>query len=183
MPSTPRGKLLAFAGLIALMVVTAAACENIPDNVSIDSLTGPRGEAGVQGEAGPQGEAGLRGEAGLQGETGSGGSPGPQGLIGPKGDIGFAGPPGPAAKLTFYTVEIRGSVPDARIGTITASCDPGDVVTGGGYHMTSTVATQASVISSAPQEDTGWSALMLNPPGGFERMAVTVFARCMVVKP
>ena len=179
-------KKVVLLSLIALTVVSMVGCKGISD-AGADGLAIVQGDAGIQGDtglqdaAGPQGEVGVKGEPGFRGhtgDTGPAGSPGPRGEAGPKGDVG---PPGSVAALTFYSVEVRGTVPDARIGVITAPCNPGDVVTGGGYHITSAVAYQAQIQSSTPQGDSGWSAKMLNRSGGFETVAVTVHARCMVV--
>jgi hypothetical protein len=111
---------------------------------------GPHGDPGPQGLAGPAGNDGAPGPAGKDGPQGSPGKDGPQGAPGkdgpqgapgkdgPQGAPGKDGPQGPAGKdgangatnLTVRTVSTPGGQGDFVIAT--ATCLPGEHVTGGG---------------------------------------------------
>jgi hypothetical protein len=88
------------------------------------AISGPQGE---QGPAGPQGEQGPKGDQGPRGEQGS---EGPQG---PQGEQGEEGPPGPPGATNVRVRTITESPPTTGARkTIFASCNAGEVATGGG---------------------------------------------------
>ncbi len=70
-----------------------------------------------------------------QGPPGSQGDKGDQGLPGLKGDKGDQGDPGMPGILGFYTRTALVNVPPSTFGEAYADCDPGDVVTGGGFQL------------------------------------------------
>ena len=101
---------------------------------------GPTGPAGPTGATGPQGPAGPAGPTGATGAIGPIGPTGPQGLTGAPGVPGPAGPAGPTgpAGAGIQTQIIIGSNSPVPAGTGTvqasASCPPGEHITGGGYN-------------------------------------------------
>jgi hypothetical protein len=106
--------------------------------------TGATGPMGPEGEEGPQGSIGPIGPIGPQGETGLTGSPGPQGEQGPQGETGLTGSPGPQGEQgpqgpegppftpRIYTVvELAFNEVEDSTSEVEASCEVGDVLTGG----------------------------------------------------
>jgi collagen triple helix repeat protein len=110
---------------------------------------GPQGPAGEQGPTGPQGETGATGPAGTtgpqgpQGEIGARGATGPAGPQGPQGEIGATGPAGPdkiLEKRQAVSQSPPGSIPIVQPGgtfTANAECNSDEIVTGGGYSISS----------------------------------------------
>ena len=96
----------------------------------------------------------------------SDGVPGPQG---PPGPAGPAGPAGPTSVLGFYKVTVVFNCPGPGICSLVpppiASCDPGDVATGGGAYRDPGPASGSPLQDFAaipyPQD------LTSNPPTGF----------------
>jgi hypothetical protein len=78
---------------------------------------------------------------------------GPTGLQGPQGPEGPAGPPGPTGGLSGYEiVESHPATSDinpGQVGTVSAYCPEGKVVTGGGY---SDHSASLQIISGYPVE-------------------------------
>ncbi len=88
---------------------------------------GPQGPKGDKGDTGPQGIPGPQGPTGPQGPAGPVGATGP---VGPQGPTGPQGPPGDRQ----IVVTVRSIVHPAGTPSETdVSCNPGEVLTGGGY--------------------------------------------------
>jgi hypothetical protein len=120
-------------------------------------------ERGARGPAGAKGEKGQRGKKGRAGEDGK---------VGPKGDTGPRGAQGPALELVTYSVSASTSGEAGRLMTVSASCDEGDLATGGGFDTDGTILASVGVGGSSP---TGWQAIAL---AGEEASEVTVQAIC-----
>lgn len=115
--------------------------------------TGPQGPKGDDGKNGLPGKDGADGKNGLPGEDGARGLQGPKGDDGRKGDTGPRGPQGekgePGGGAAYVTYTDTGNIGGS---SGTASCDKGDMVTGGGF----TVNSKYQVVSSMPSGN-GWS--------------------------
>lgn len=97
--------------------------------------TGDRGPQGPIGPQGPQGLTGPQGPVGPEGDTGDTGPQGPQGVQGVQGQQGEQGPPGPNKELEVRQAEGDiVTVPPLSSADATASCNPDEVVTGGGFN-------------------------------------------------
>lgn len=98
---------------------------------------GPRGKAGLkgpkgsQGERGPEGLQGPRGPQGPTGATGPTGPTGPQGSQGPRGARGPQGDPGMVGGYVRSSILL--TIPAGADGSVFASCDDDDLLTGGGF--------------------------------------------------
>jgi hypothetical protein len=106
-------------------------------------------QQGARGPTGPQGEQGKRGPKG---------KPGDDGETGPKGETGPQGPPGPTIEFTTYAVAASTTGSDGRLMTVTASCDEGDLATGGGFETDGIILASIGRGSPSP---TGWQAIAL----------------------
>ncbi|MBA2454143.1 MAG: collagen-like protein [Chloroflexia bacterium] len=102
------------------------------------------GPPGPKGKIGDPGVDGVDGALGIQGAKGDQGDIGLQGEQGPKGDAGadgLQGPEGPQGQAGLMTVTPRSSfVTELSAGTtrvIGASCVEGEMLTGGGYYLSS----------------------------------------------
>jgi hypothetical protein len=112
-----------------------------------DSLpSGPRGPDGAPGPLGP---------------------PGPQGAQGIQGERGPAGPrgtPGPAAVLAVGVRTVSGTVAAGSSQSLIASCEEGEVATGGSVSVAGETPNGFSVTSDGPEPSgygaspTSWSA-------------------------
>jgi hypothetical protein len=72
------------------------------------------------------------------------------------GPQGPQGEPAPAPILSYYRVDSEASVNPGRMKTLTASCNEGDILTGGGYAISAEFeGRQYRVNSSAPRSDVG----------------------------
>lgn len=89
---------------------------------------GPKGPKGSQGERGPEG---LRGPQGPTGATGETGATGPQGPQGPRGTRGPQGDPGMVGAYVRSSILL--TIPAGADGSVFASCDDDDLLTGGGF--------------------------------------------------
>ncbi len=76
---------LAIGAVLAITVLTLAACQGELGPAGQQGPIGPTGQPGPKGEQGPQGLVGLQGPQGLQGLQGPQGVAGSQGLVGPQG--------------------------------------------------------------------------------------------------
>jgi hypothetical protein len=109
------------------------------DHRDRDNSTGTQGPPGPQGPQGPPGADGAQGPPGAdgaQGPPGADGAQGPPGADGAPGTPGEQGPPGPPGSnvlnpANFY--EAFGDVDNTSPFSSTATCNPGDSATGGGY--------------------------------------------------
>lgn len=111
-----------------------------------------------------------RARAALRGARGPAGPPGPAGGAGPGGAAGVA------ARLTYKAVPgtvAPGPPPDSStIREATATCDPGQRVTGGGASVEN--ADLMAVDASYPAANgTGWTVQISNDPGATRSFTVT----------
>jgi hypothetical protein len=116
-------------------------------DLSALGLVGPPGPAGPVGPVGPAGPQGATGPAGPQGET---------------GPAGPAGPPGPAGGIGSIYLRFSETVvtPINTYGTAVATCDPGDLVLGGGHNTGANVIT---VGRSFPDTPNSWTVSVVSP--------------------
>src|SRR5215208_745528 len=142
--------------------------------------TGPPGPLGPPGEPGPAGQNGTQGPTGPAGQQGPPGPPGPpgqNGTQGPTGPAGEQGPPGPeipAMNLIIRNMEGQ-IVPLTGIAQSLATCNPDELVTGGGFSITN---GPGVVLSSAPQQGSSWIVVAANP-FGFGNSSLQAFAECV----
>jgi hypothetical protein len=101
---------------------------------------------------GPQGPRGQQGQRGRQGKRGEEGQPGATGAIGPRGERGQNG------NLSTYAVS---AIADGPAGALAAeaTCDSGDVATGGGFQASGPVSSSLGLDpEDGPQ---GWALTAL----------------------
>lgn len=129
---------------------------------------GPRGATGSAGAVGAVGSAGATGAIGPAGSNGAVGPAGAKGdaclpsvaaCKGPKGDQG--------APVSFYTRLAGITTPPKTsgngVGIGTASCNPGDVATGGGFDQNAPgVGGQHPVWSKPSDDGAGWTVRLDN---------------------
>ena len=110
-----------------------------------------------------------------QGPPGQNGTQGPPGPMGPPGPQGEQGPPGPAAQAMKFTVRnVPGQLVSlSGITQSVATCNPDELVTGGGFSITN---GPGIVLSSTPQGDS-WIVLAANP-FTLGNSSVQAFAEC-----
>ena len=125
-----------------------------------------------QGPPGPTGPQGPPGEPGPAGQNGTQGPIGPAGEQGPPGPPGPPGPEIPAMNLTIRNMEGQ-LVPLTGIAQSLATCNPDELVTGGGFSITN---GPGVVLSSAPQ-GSSWIVVAANP-FGFGNSSLQAFAEC-----
>lgn len=175
-PSGPTGTTGA-TGASGLQGPTGTTGDTGPSGPTGD--TGPQGATGATGATGLTGDTGPSGPTGTTGATGSTGATGPQGIqgdtgpSGPTGDTGPSGPSGPLGSpdLTHYVV----SAPGNGFGLVsaTAYCDSGDVATGGGVAINTSVypgALKTSMPAMDGSTPIGWTGSAYSP--------FTVYAIC-----
>jgi Collagen triple helix repeat (20 copies) len=107
----------------------------------------------VVGDAGPRGATGPRG---------------PQGVAGPTGATGATGPTGSAGVNAFHKVTVADS--SVVTGTLTAACDVGEVVSGGGVDAPDGIIHQSAPTAAG----NGWTLAVSGNSG-----TVTVTAICV----
>jgi hypothetical protein len=123
---------------------------------------GPQGPQGIQGEKGEKGDKGDKGDTGAQG---------PQGIQGP---MGPQGPQGPAGLLSGSAIKTANSI-GTNSQTVTASCDSGKVLLGGGYLVTGNV----EITGSYPTISGGiGSWKVAGDPSNSGGNSFTVYALC-----
>jgi hypothetical protein len=157
--------------LEVLMATTifASIIVAISISISLDSASGqifyqgPPGKNGTQGPPGPMGPLGPVGPAGPQGE---------------QGPAGERGPPGPAAQAMNFTVRnVPGQLVSLNgIAQSVATCNPDELVTGGGFSITN---GPGIILSSTPQGDS-WIVSAANP-FTFGNSSVQAFAECAMI--
>src|SRR5690606_13228105 len=134
---------------------------------------GPQGKPGVKGPKGDRGPAGPQGKPGPQGPKGEKGEKGDQGPAGPKGDRGPQGPQGPKGEPggggVTYTTYTKSAKFNRSGGT--ASCDHGDLATGGGF----AVSSGTQVIGNAPVGPSTWAVTVQ----GQGQTSGTVYVVCL----
>jgi hypothetical protein len=121
---------------------------------------------------GPPGQNGTQGPPGPTGPPGPPGQNGTQGTIGPAGEQGPPGPEIPAMNLVIRNMEGQ-IVPLTGIAQSLATCNPDELVTGGGFTITD---GPGVVLSSAPQ-GSSWIVVAANP-FGFGNSSLQAFAEC-----
>ena len=99
-----------------------------------------------QGNTGPRGRAGPRGPRGRAGITGP---------SGPPGEAGPRGPAGPPLEFNTYALTATTAGDARQLLTAEASCDAGDLATGGGFETDGTVLAS---IGSGGDPPTAWRA-------------------------
>ncbi|MGE0462190.1 MAG: collagen-like protein [Vicinamibacterales bacterium] len=170
-----------------LQAVTSASRDFVPPAPS-PSRAVRNGDLvlGLPGTVGPEGPPGLPGPPGPSGATGPvgpQGEPGPQGPTGPAGPQGPAGPIGPAGTTTLRA-RIQTGLAQARLGgSAVASCEPGEVATGGGAHAGGQPGVHLTQSTPYPlpeegQAPTGWFASFENPTD--TNRDIFVYAICAV---
>lgn len=107
----------------------------------------PAGPQGPKGDPGAAGASGPKGDPGPQGPQGDPGSPGPKGDTGIQGQKGDKGDPGIAQ--TVYRLSTKQVSPGPGAEEFSASCQPGEHVTGGGGAF-GTVSPGDALVYSAP---------------------------------
>lgn len=134
------------------------------------NIQGPEGEQGPKGEQGPEGP---QGQAGPEGPPGAEGPQGPEGAQGPVGPQGPAGEEGLPGVLGFYFVTtIRDNIPAGSANALTADCDSGELVTGGGYEISSTNKDVWVYVSQPYKfaQTVGWNVLVYNNSTGVQNI-------------
>jgi Collagen triple helix repeat (20 copies) len=167
-----------FIEVIITTTILASIIGAISIPTSLDSASGQfffQGPPGQNGTQGPPGPMGPLGPPGPQGEQGPPGPQGEQGPPGPQGEQGPTGPTGAAAQAMNFTVRnVPGQIESLRgIAQSVATCNPDELVTGGGFSITN---GPGIVLSSTPQGDS-WIVIAANP-FTFGNSSVQAFAEC-----
>jgi hypothetical protein len=133
--------------------------------IEIANLKGPEGDSGPAGLKGDKGDPGKPGEGcwyddqaqriNCAGGTwipiallrGAQGERGPMGLTGPKGNTGPAGPQGPKGTVGSCR-SVSAEVSIFQMAEVSASCENGEILIGGGCHITGGTGVQLQ--TSAP---------------------------------
>jgi hypothetical protein len=167
------GKLIVV--FIATIICTATA------GIAIISMTNSasaqifyQGPPGPPGPQGPPGEPGPSGQNGTQGLMGPAGKQGPPGPPGPQGTPGISAP---AMNLTIRNEQGQ-IAPIIQIGQSVATCNQGEIVTGGGF----SIAGGPGIILSSTTQGNSWIAVAVNP-FGFGNSSVQAFAECATTNP
>ncbi|MGA7669772.1 MAG: hypothetical protein WBW04_05080, partial [Nitrolancea sp.] len=128
--------------------------------------TGIQGPTGTTGDTGPSGPSGPQGDTGVQGPTGTTGIQGDTGPSGPAGDTGPSGPSGPLGSpdISHYVVSAQGT----GFGLVnqTVYCDSGDVATGGGVSINTSIfpgALKTSMPAMDGDTPIGWTGSAYSP--------------------
>jgi hypothetical protein len=162
-------------GLLVLTAgVVAAQTEGSPINACFDNKSGEFRIVLQGGSCDAKKETALswnrEGPPGPAGPQGPQGDPGPKGDAGPAGPQGEEGPPGPA--------NVR-EVSASGVSPVTATCAPGEEVTGGGHDSFQYPgAPSPVVVSSQPVDNSGvegWRVYVsfYEPPFGPTRVEAT----------
>jgi hypothetical protein len=142
-------------------------------NPGHDGIPGPPGAEGPPGLVGPPGAPGPKGDPGPQGPKGDKGD---QGAQGPKGD---QGPPGTANAhhKGGSAASIVNGPPNTKV-TSTATCDPGQVLLGGGFEVSGDLA-KAIVTASMPSTEIAntWTATVVAISQN-ANVSITAYAIC-----
>lgn len=174
------GKLIVgvFIATIICTTIAGTAIISMTNSASAQIFyQGPPGRNGTQGPPGPPGEPGSSGQNGTQGPIGPVGEQGPPGPPGPQGPQGPPGTSAPAMNLTIRNVQGQ-IAPIIQIGQSVATCNQGEIVTGGGFSI---AGGPGIVLSNTPQGNS-WIAVAVNP-FGFGNSSVQAFAECAMTNP
>lgn len=112
-------------------------------------------------------------------QQGAPGEQGPPGADGAEGPPGPAGPPGPGITET-YLRSVAHEVPANSPDALNVGCDPGDLLTGGGYNGGE---AEMTVFNSAPRlgpSGLTWAVSVLNESNSSK--LVSAFAVCAKVE-
>lgn len=148
------------------------------DGVASTPLSLQISNSGLQGPPGPQGLAGPKGDTGAIGPQGPAGPQGSQGIRGQQG------PPGPEKKLEVRSVAGNSvNIPSGQTRTATASCDPDEVVTGGGIRAVDGINTvnPTHVFQGIHGSPNTFELTYTNIGGG--EATIQVFAECAKLVP
>src|SRR5918996_2952171 len=173
-----------FIATIIFTTVAGTAIISMTNSASAQIFyQGPPGRNGTQGPPGPPGPQGPPGEPGPSGQNGTQGPigpPGEQGPPGPPGPPGPQGPPGTSAPAMNLTIRnVQGQIaPIIQIGQSVATCNQGEIVTGGGF----SIAGGPGIILSSTSQGNSWIAVAFNP-FGFGNSSVQAFAECAMTNP
>ena len=180
------GKLITgvFIATIIFTTIAGTAIISMTNSASAQIFyQGPPGRNGTQGPPGPPGPQGPPGEPGPSGQNGTQGPMGPvgeQGPPGPPGPPGPQGPPGTSAPAVNLTIrDVQGQIaPIIQIGQSVATCNQGEIVTGGGF----SIAGGPGIVLSSTRQGNSWIAVAVNP-FGFGNSSVQAFAECAKTNP
>ena len=127
--------------------------------------TGPTGPQGLLGATGATGPAGSTGVAGPAGPTGPRGYTGDAGAVGPTGPTGPVGPTGPTGPPTTYSISTSWiQVPSGDVTEAYASCNSGDIASGGGFASLSLrLYFMASMPGALKAQPGSWYVSVYNP--------------------
>ena len=172
-----------FIAAIILTTIAGTAIISMTNSASAQIFyQGPPGRNGTQGPPGPPGPSGPSGEPGPSGQNGMQGPigpPGEQGPPGPPGPPGPQGPPGTSAAVNLTIRDVQGQIaPIIQIGQSVATCNQGEIVTGGGF----SIAGGPGIILSSTPQGNSWIAVAFNP-FGFGNSSVQAFAECAMTNP
>ncbi len=140
----------AIVAIVLAGVVTAAVAGGNEDEAP-QAAEGPQGPAGP---VGPQGMPGSDGADGAMGPAGPTGPTGPAGPAGPAGPTGPVGPQGPAGPVSTYFRTASVIVANGSSAIVSAVCDAGDLVTGGGFSFVPPTGPH-SIRHSGPDDGSG----------------------------
>jgi collagen triple helix repeat protein len=123
------------------------------------------------------------GEIGPQGPAGDDGEIGPRGIPGPRGQQGAQGQQGPPGVLGFYTnvEDMSGNLNAGITRGDDATCDTGDVATGGGFQNASN--PPMTLERSNPIGEDGWHVEITNDTAAPVSLTAQVFVRCADITP
>jgi hypothetical protein len=183
------GKLImgVFIATIIFTTIAGTAIISMTNSASAQIFyQGPPGRNGTQGPPGPPGPPGPQGPPGAPGPSGQNGTQGPIGPVGEQGPPGPPGPPGPqgppgtfAPAMNLTIRNVQGQIaPIIQIGQSVATCNQGEIVTGGGFSI---AGGPGIVLSNTPQGNS-WIAVAVNP-FGFGNSSVQAFANCAMTNP
>jgi hypothetical protein len=147
-PTGPEGATGAQGDVGATGATGAQGPQGVAGPTGPEGATGAQGAVGATGATGAQGPQGVAGPTGPEGATGAQGAVGATGAAGVTGPSGPSGPTGPAGESGLDSFYIR-TANLYNMSSATAYCDPGDRVTGGGYHLTDPVAVQENEPTAA----------------------------------
>jgi hypothetical protein len=154
------------------------------DGVASTPLSLQFSNPGLQGPPGPLGPPGPQGLAGPKGDTGATGPQGPAGPQGSQGIQGQQGPPGPDKELEVRSVAGNSiNIPSGQTRTATASCDPDEMVTGGGIRAVDGINTvnPTHVFQGIHGSPNTFELTYTNIGGG--EATIQVFAECAKLVP
>ncbi|HKU83339.1 MAG TPA: collagen-like protein [Candidatus Nitrosocosmicus sp.] len=155
---------------------TSQSCNNLSSELAGVGIPGPKGETGAQGPKGEQGDKGASGPMGI---------PGPQGPQGPPGGTGPQGPEGPPGDLglenfkVYRTEKSQAFLSNGDI-SLTASCNTGDILIGGGFSISGGGDKEFAKFASIPDPSSQSHTLLIQVD---EAGGATSYALCLDATP